>query len=194
MQMSTDFEQDFDFSGDDIDRDGTGGQVAEGSYCFQVTDVVPHTDNSGDMMVEMEVLSGTVPTEVGKKHHEYFRYPDPDLSDQANGVRRTILRQLFYALALTSPEELKANPKFHVDLALALGRMCCGKIKHESYKAGNGEQKSKAVLFKKGAWDLWALDSPKAAGIPLPSSNGDGEPGDLQLAGALGDDLDDLIG
>lgn len=161
------FEFDMDFTGDDIDRDGKGGMVAEGGCHLQCMGIVPRTENSGDMDVEFEVLAHVKPTEVGKTHHEYFRYPDPTLSDDANGVRKSQMRQLFYALKLTTPEELKANPRFKIDLSLAVGRTCCGKIKHDHYTSKSGEAKTKATLFTKGNWDLWAVDSPKAAGIPL---------------------------
>ena len=195
-----------DFSGDDIDRDGKGGMVAEGAYCFQVTEVNPHSENTGDMVLEAEVISGTTPTEVGKKHYEYVKYPDGSLGDAANGVRRSIIRQVFYALKLTTPEELKANPKFRVDLSLAVGRLFCGKIKHEHYTSNSGEQKAKATLFQKGAWDMWAVDSPKSAGIPIPSSgngNGSGQssaastpaPSSSQPAAGVNDpELDAMLG
>jgi hypothetical protein len=170
-----DFVSDFDFGDDDIDRDGKGGGVAVGAYTFQVANVVTHTENSGDMMLELEVLAGTPASEVGKTHHEYIKYPKPDLGDDANGVRRSIIRQTLYAFGLTTPEELKANPRVKINWALAIGRVCKGKLADDSYQDASGSTKSKTVLFKKGHWCLWAASDPKAAGIPEPANMGGGQ-------------------
>ena len=155
------------------------------------------------MKVVLEVLSGTVPSEIGKTHHEYISYPDPKYSDEANGVRRSVIRRLFYALKLTTPEELKVNPKFRVDLQLAIGRICCGKVVHDEY---NG--KIKAKFFHKGG-DLFASDSPKAAGIPMPAAAGAGANGNgngqqsqhgqqtappAAATSSFGDGLDEMLG
>ena len=109
-------------------------------------------------------------------------------------VRRTILRQLFYALALTSPEVPEANPK------IPRRPVSCprphvlrqGQARFLTRPAA-ASRKTKAVLFEEGAGSVPST-APSPAGIPMPSSNGDGEAGELQPAGALGDDLDDLIG
>ena len=171
--MSDDFSFEMDFEGDDIDRDGKGGgtPLAEGSYCLQVTEIEPHTEKTGDMKVTLEVRSGTVASEVGKTHFEYISYPQSDLSDDANNVRKSIIRRFFYAVKLTTPDEIKANPKVKIDLGLAIGRQCCGKCVHDVYN-----DKPRAKFFHKGG-DLFAVDSPKAAGIPMPTStNGNTAP------------------
>jgi hypothetical protein len=167
--MNDDFSFEDDFSGDDIDRDlkGGGSPLAIGLYCLQCTEIVPHTPETGDMKIVLEVISGTVPSEVGKTHHEYIKYPegpnDPSNPKCPNTVRRSIQRRFFYAMGLTTPEEIKANPRVKINLELAVGRRCCGKIAHREY---NG--KTYAEFFGKGG-DLFAVDSPKAAGIPMPA-------------------------
>ena len=176
MSMTDDFVSDFDFGGDDLDRDGKGGGVAVGAYTFMTSGVTLHTEKTGDMQLDLEVLAGLPATEVGKTHHEYLKYPDNSLSDDANGVRRSIIRQVLYALKLTTPEQLKANPRIRIDWQLAIGRVVKGKLSDDSYTAADGSTKSKTVLFKKGAWNLWAADDPKAAGIPEPANGGNNTP------------------
>ena len=170
------FESEMDFTGDDIDRDGKGGGVAVGAYTFKVTNVILHTEKTGDLQLDLEVLNGTVPTEIGKTHHEYIKYPETSLGDDANGVRRSIIRQVLYALQLTTPEALKANPRIKVNWAMAAGRVCKGKLADDSYVDSQGDKKSKTVLFKKGHWCLWSPTDPKAAGIPGVASDGANPP------------------
>ncbi|MEN6507131.1 MAG: hypothetical protein ABFD92_21550 [Planctomycetaceae bacterium] len=196
--MSTqndDFTFDMDFEGDDIDKDGTGGMLPEGGYEFVLVDIEPHTENSGDMLVKLEVTAGTQPNQKGRTHHEYFKYPETGLSDNANGVRRSIFRQLFYALGLATKEQLKANPKLRVNLVEAIGRRCCGIIKHEKYPKADGSEGTKATLFTKGHWDLWHPSDPKAEGIPREAGGTGGGEKKEENAAAAGvfDNVDDLL-
>src|SRR5208337_1024310 len=137
-------EFDFDFEGEDFDRP-QGGQVAIGSYCFQVTAITLHSDSTGDFVLESEVLSGVPGTEAGKKHYEYFKYAEskPDWSNRSDPstVRMRIFEQMFLALKLATPEEMKVRgwkPNFD----LAVGRLFCGKIKHETYTSASGDEKT----------------------------------------------------
>jgi hypothetical protein len=141
------------------------------------------------MCVKLEVLAGKNVDQIGKTHYEFFSYPEADVSEKGNTVRKSLIRNLFYALKLTTPEEAKALQAAHkplrIDLAMAVGRQCCGKITHEHYESRAGEKKVKAKL----GFDLWPIDSPKAAGIPLSQKAGDS--GDAPFG--TGDGLDDLV-
>ena len=96
-EFTDSFDTEFDFTGDDLDRDGKGGGVAPGAYTFQCTNVILHTEKSGDMQLDLEVLNGTVPTEVGKTHHEYLKYPDGQYGPEADAARRRCLGKCFTA-------------------------------------------------------------------------------------------------
>ncbi len=165
--MSTDFELEMDISGDDIDRDGRGGLfVAPGSYTFVCTNVVMHTERSGDFEFELEVLAGTDPTQIGRHHHEYLKYPTADLDDAAKAIRRRIFREVAYALGCTTKEDLKAQDKSRakIDFSKAIGAFCKGTLADDTY-----EGKFKSSFFKKGSRSgIWRPDDPKAAGIPAP--------------------------
>ena len=179
--MSNDsFDFDMDFDGDDFDPDraGGGGMVDEGSFCFQIINIDPHTEKTGDMDIEMEVVSGTKPSQLGKKHHEYLKYPGPDIPQKGNAARKEMMFLAFCAMKLTTPAELKANNnRFRGDLSMAVGRLVCGKITHVHYTKNDGTPGCKAMLFPdngehKYEKNLWAVDNPKAAGIPMPASDG----------------------
>jgi len=171
---SNDF--DFDYEGEDFNRPEGGAMISEGSYCFQVTEIVQNVGDNG-FLIKLEVISGEPPTETGKVHFEYFNYPTgkPDWSNNKdpNVVCLRKFQQLFFALKLTTKEELEAmaarHERFRPDWDLALGRLCCGKLKKDEW-----EGKVRMKLLGK-TWDLWSVDSPKSAGIPIPSSgNGNG--------------------
>lgn len=192
----SDFDFDMDFGGDedgfDPDKAGSGGMVDEGSYCFLVTGVDPHTEKTGDMDIELEVVSGTVPSQVGRKHHEYLKYPDPSVPPGGNAARKEMIFLSLVAMGLTTPAELKANKnRFTGDLALAIGRMVCGKITHIHFDKKDGSKGCKAMLFPdngphKYEKNFWSANSPKAAGIPMPAGTVAGEAGSTNGNGTNG--------
>ena len=188
--MSTGFEFEMDLDGEDIDRDGKFGILAEGSYHLILKELIEHSEKSNDMQAKFEVLAGKNVAEIGKVHYEFLGYPEPGLSEKANSVRKSQIRNLFYALKLTTPEEVKqlqeARKPLRIDLQMAIGRTCCGKITHEHYESRASEKKVKAKL----GFDLWSIDNPKAAGIPL--ANIDSSGGGTAFGASTGDGLDDL--
>ena len=93
-----------------------------------------------------------------------------------------MLRQVLYSLQLTTPEQIKANPRIRVNWALAVGKVCKGKLIDDPYEK-NDETIHKSVLFKKGHWGLWAPNDPKAAGIPGLATDGQ-QPGNSPGAGS----------
>lgn len=166
--MSDDFSIEMDISEDDVDRDGKVGViVAPGSYIFACTNLTMKTETTGDMDLELEVLSGTDPTQVGKKHHEYVKHITDDLAVEAKAVRRRIFREIAYALGCTSKDALKAatdKRSVKIDFSKALGAFCAGILVDDEY---NGKHKS--TFFKKGTKGaIFPLDDPRAAGIPKP--------------------------
>jgi hypothetical protein len=187
------------FDLDDVDPTKTGGggdTVAEGSYHFCVNQVVPHTENTGDMLVTCEVLCGKVASEIGKTHNEYLKWPSAGVSEKANQVRKSIMLAWAYALGLTTPEEAakcKAERRpLAIDWTMMTGRQFVGKVTHESYDRKDGSGKATKAVIQGAAW---ALNSPKAAGVPL-NENMLAKAGDASEApfGTGDDGLDDLIG
>lgn len=146
---------------DDWDPDqveGGGGGVAPGKYHFQVQDAVEDGGRNGELLLKCEVLAGTDATQIGHVHFEYITRPTPGCK---KGVWSKVL-QIAMALGLYTADELKKlkasgrAPVIHWDHAA--GRQFCGKVSEEMYE-GKPQRKLN--------FDIWAVDSPKAAGIPL---------------------------
>ena len=131
-----------------------------GSYCFKVTDAFE--DSKGQMVVDAEILAGEPVSQVGKVHREWFNNPTPEQTPTARVA--TVKRSLafFVAVGLTNEEELKtakaAGRKLSLEPKQAVTRHFCGQLSKSEYDG--------KISYKLG-YDIWALDSPKAKGIPL---------------------------
>lgn len=157
------------FELDDIDIDNIDGYdvVAPGRYHVEASSVDPGGGKNGEMIVDYEVLSGTTPNQEGKTHRDYY---------SASPAARK--RVLMFALAtkIVTVEELKAareaNRRPKIEWRDAVGRQLCVEINEEEYE---GKKRSKV------GFGIYAVDSPRAAGIPL-------NKGRLEKAGDAADD------
>ena len=134
--------------------------VPAGEYHFQVVEAFE--DEKGQLVVDAKVLAGRPDGQQGKSHREYFASPKPDQAPEKRV--HTAKRQLTYFIAtgLTSEEELKAaktaGRKVNLDPALTNGRQFCAKLTAKEYEG---------KVSQKMGYDIWPVNSEKAAGIPL---------------------------
>jgi len=162
-----------DFFLDDIDTDNLDGydSVAEGRYHFSVAGV--EFNERGTLVLDCEVLAGTVPGQEGKVHREYFNAPN---ENSKPGVKKRFL-QLALATGIVTKDQLdqikQSGQPFSPDWNLMVGRQFCGEVTIEEYVANDGTTKSSAKL----GFNIWSLQSPKAQGIPLASTFTEGEEG-----------------
>lgn len=131
---------------------------APGRYHVQVTDLNEDDispKGTPQMWVNMEILSGTVAGQEGRNHREYFT---------KNEKTGNVNKFLMFALAtrITTHEELAkhkaagTNPV--IDPKHAIGRQLCIELTAEMYE---GKQTVRCN------YAMFAIDSPKAKGIPL---------------------------
>jgi len=143
----------YDLDGFDPNKLDGPDRPEPGEYLFEVIEVQPEDPKSGALWADCEVCSGTTPGQEGKIHREYFA-----LSPTALGR----LMQFAVALGMTSAEELKrlkdTEKQWSTDWSPAIGRLFCGKLVPEEYQ---GKTRNKLNF------NIWAIDSPKAKGIPL---------------------------
>lgn len=144
---------------DAFDADNLEGfeSVAPGTYHVEVTAVEEDAvskSGSPQMVVDYEVLAGTVGGQEGKTHKDYYSRSE-----------KALKRALMFAIAtgLTSQEELKAAQQAGkspvIDFTKAVGRQLVVEIEEETDQ--NGKARPKV------AWGIWATNSPKAKGVPL---------------------------
>lgn len=152
-----------EFGADELPESIDGyDKVLAGSYHMRVTHVDENGGNKGEMIVDMEVQAGTTPNMEGRSHREYFSQPKPDQDKEKRA--NTVKRMLLFAIAtgLTTAEEYEATKKGGKRLVLhfkdAVGRHLCTKLEASEYQG--------KTSFKAG-FNLWPIDSPSAAGIPI---------------------------
>lgn len=144
----------FDLETVDVDKLGGGDFPPPGSYHLEVLEFCEEDPRNGACWMDSEVLAGSVKGQEGKVHREYFA-----TTEKAQGR----LLQLAVAMKITTEEELKrlkaAGESPEIDFKqLAPGRQFCGKLVLEEYKG-----KTRCKLN----FNIWAVDDPKAKGIPL---------------------------
>jgi len=133
----------------------SGPDVPEvGIYHFEVLNVEEEDPKSGCMYVDGEVLGGEPADQAGKVHREYFSLKPTALGRVA---------QLAVALGFTTEAEIKQQQAAGEtpDWPFAtkgVGRQFCGQLVAETYE---GKTRNKLNF------NIWAVDSPKAKGIPL---------------------------
>lgn len=154
---------------------------AVGGYHFEVSRVEENSVSSGkgsaQMEVDIDVLAGTVADQEGKSHREYFTKSEA-------AAKRALLFAV--ACGLTTVEELKAckeqgrNPV--IDFSKAVGRQFKGRLEEEEY-----EGKKRVKL----GFNMWPVDSPKAADIPVNKGKLAqlGDASDDPFGGAADDDV-----
>jgi len=125
-----------------------------GVYHFEVLNVEEEDPKTGCMYVDCEVLAGEPKDQAGKVHREYFSLKPTALGRVA---------QLAVVLGFTTEAEIKQQQAAGEtpDWPFAtkgIGRQFCGQLVAETY-----EGKTRNRLN----FNIWAVDSPKAKGIPL---------------------------
>lgn len=132
--------------------------VEPGKFHFQCSDVRYDVGDNHDIVIKSEVIGGTIPTELGKVHQEYYSRPFP-------GCKKGIWSRLCdfaIAVGLTTKEELErvkaAGKTPTLYLEHAVGRQYIGEIKKEEYE---GKFRSKL------GFRVWSVDRADEKGIPL---------------------------
>jgi len=121
---------------------------------FEVLAIQEFDPKSGAMHADCEVLAADVADQEGKVHREYF-----SLSQASQGR----VAQFAVALGLATNAglaECKAkgvDPDIHFEPE-AVGRQFAGRLVEEEY---NGKKRCKLNF------NIWALDDPRAKGIPI---------------------------
>lgn len=159
---------------------GRGDSPTKGKYHFCVVNCTESDPKASDkLVVDFEVLAGTVDGMEGRVHREFFA-----TSEKAMG---RILR-LACALKMTTQEEIKRKQELGEDLDLdfeadAEGRQCCGEIIDDEYQG-----KTRQKLAFNG---IWAVDAPDAKDIPKNKGllddwlhGGNSESGDVPFTGS----------
>ena len=144
---------------DSVDASKLSGfdTVAAGVYLFEVLNAEEEDPKTGKMYVDCEVCSGEPAGEEGKVHREYFALTPGALGRVA---------QFAVALGFTTEQEIKRQQTAGEtpDWPFAtkgIGRLFCGRLVMEEYPAKSGKWSPKLNF------NIWAVDSPKAKGIPL---------------------------
>ena len=165
-----------DFTMDDVDPDNIeGGEfVAVGRYVFEV-DRIDHEaisrQGTPQATIQMSVVGGTTPGQAGKSHRMF-------LTKSEAAVKRAL--QFCLATKVTTAEELTKYkergkmPPVGDMLNASIGRRFCAEVEESSYEDAGGNMKQSNSID----WKFYALDSPKAAGIPGASAGGAGGGGD----------------
>jgi len=144
----------WEFDTENVDTSKMKGFVspAAGFYHFQVTNVDEEGGNNGEMIVDAEVLAGSVPNQEGTSQREYF-------TKSASAEGRAL--QFAVAVGLTTVEEIEAaknsRQNLSINFKLAEGRQFVGEVRDDEY---NGKIKQK-LDFR-----MYPLDSPAAARVP----------------------------
>ena len=173
---------------DDKVNESTAGEggfdvVAPGFYIIRVADVVEKDDNFN---IDMEVVGGTKPPEVGKVHREFISLNAKD------GNRK---RRLAFAMAtnLVTKEEIKAARENGSGLAIeyesAVGSHCVIEVEQEKKNVKNEDGEwvpdPNGKIVAKIPYDhIWHVDDPsvKRKGIKFDRTK-------LETGSAFGGDL-----
>jgi hypothetical protein len=156
---------DFEFDMEDFDPEKAAGfsSPAPGRYHGEVNAFQEHEPKSGKMTFDFEVLAGTTPNQEGRTIRLFLdRSIDSTWSDERKQAVKSKQFSLAVALGLARVEEAKAakeaRRRYSWDWSLAVGRQLCFDVEaNEKTKTGTS--------VKDFSWV--AVDSPKAAGIPL---------------------------
>lgn len=143
---------------DEVDVDSVGGfdRVQPGAFFAKIVGVDEESDQKGKMIVDFEILSGTIPGQEGKIHREWF-----DKSNQKMAIRK--LTALAIACGLTTVDQLKKlkseGKPFSADYQKCNGKLVCLLLEENDY---NGK------ISTRLSWDSIYLPLDKrAAHIPL---------------------------
>jgi hypothetical protein len=146
---------------DDVDPSDLEGfeKVLPGRYHAMVQEVT--VDNKNQLVVDFEILHGTVQSEIGKTHREYF-------SPKVTVAKRPLAFAV--ACGITTEEELqelKTQRRSFSNYDAAVGKHLKIEIIEEEYEAEKDGVKSKRKSSKIGFVSFWRIDSPKANDIPV---------------------------
>lgn len=141
---------------DNVDPEKLGGlNLPEpGEYHFEVLHVDEEDPKTSCMIVDCEVLAGKPAGQQGKVHREYFSLTPASMGKVV---------QFAVALGMISEQEVArakaAGETPSLDFAVnGIGRQFCGRLTAETYE---GKTRNKLNFH------IWAVDSPKAKGIPI---------------------------
>jgi|GEM_PF-3490863 len=134
-----------------------GGSIAAGSYHFLI-EKAEWSEQYGSLIVDSKILSGTVPTEAGKTHREFFKL-DNKAANRFNA--------LLVATGITTKKRLNAlkdaNQDLEVDENALVGRSFCGHAKMESYGGKDPDKQGKH--FPQLGFDIFSVRDTAAVGI-----------------------------
>lgn len=158
----------FDFEDIDPEKPGSGGggQLPEGGYCVTITEVNLQNER-GSTEVKYEVVLADDASLVGRGQTEYLKWPKAEYTEVGNRIAKEQLLAWCYAAGTTNAAEIKARQAAKQGFSTAwleamVGRSVLIYIKHDSYTANDGSQKSSSKVDGR----VWALDNPKGKGIP----------------------------
>lgn len=137
---------------EDVDTSNLSGfeTVKPGGYHVMVQNV--EFDAKNQMVVDYEIMHGTLTSEIGKTHRDYFS-PSP------KAVGRAL--QFAVAAGVTSEEELeelKRQRRTFNRYKEAIGKHLKIELERDVY---NGKERSKC------GFGIFALNNPKVANIPV---------------------------
>lgn len=125
--------------------------VKSGNYHFVVLEADDSFSKSDAIVLDCEVLAGTVPGQEGKKLKAYFNNGKSSDKDGGKFLRKRQAR-LALVLGLISPADL--GKRVNVDFTQAAGRQFCAAV----------EQGEKYAEIR--GLDFWSVTAPEAAEIP----------------------------
>jgi len=146
-------------SPDDLQRRGP----APGRYHVMILDADESGARGNAVIVDFEVLAGTIPGQEGKTFQEWF-----SLSPKA----MPRLQRLALVAQLLAP----GAPEQEVEFEAAVGRELVVELEENSYTTRNGDKRTSTRISWMG---LWAPDHPDVADVPrgkaiMPAGESDG--------------------
>ena len=142
-----------------------GGQFLRepGTYHLAVQDVQVGTGPKGNAIdgftVLMEVLAGTVPSEVKKSINVTFFNPKLTAKDGGTFQRK---QQSKFLIAVNLLNPASKGQRVSIDLQNAIGKQVVAAFEIDDYQQGD----KKYLRLANAGMDCWHIDDPHAAGIP----------------------------
>lgn len=148
----------FEIPLDEVDTGRIGGfdKVEPGYFHFVITALDEEGGKKGEMVVDMDVLRGSVPGQEGKSHRENF----------SRELKSTPIRKLLalaIACEITTKEDLDkmraAGTRPELDFSLCVGKQVCARIETNEHQG---------TIYHRVAWDeIWHPTDKRANRTPL---------------------------